>query len=216
MSLISYHTLGKAASEELIINKSRFIGYAAPCGSAEEALDYLAAISLEHPDASHHCFAYVIGSNAGIMRYSDDGEPSGTAGLPIMSVLKVRELRDVCVVVVRYFGGVLLGAGGLVRAYTKSAAQAVDAAGIVVMNPTVRLTAELPYPLWDRVQRLMEKLPLIVEDTRFTQAVSADIMVRQDDLTEVIDSLKQQSEGRALIEETGRLYYGWPTDMPST
>lgn len=210
MSLISYQTLGRAGSEELIVNKSRFIGYASPVHSAEEALDYLQGIRQAHPTASHHCFAYVIGSNAGIMRYSDDGEPSGTAGLPIMSVLKAKELRDACVVVVRYFGGVLLGAGGLVRAYSKSSALAVDAAGVVVMSPTVRLRVELAYPLWDRAQRLMESLPIQVEDTRFTQVVQADLLTRLEDLETVMDSLTQQSEGRAVMEELDRFHHGWP------
>lgn len=216
MSPDSYPTLGRAASEEIVINKSRFIGYASPCASAEEAQQYLQGVRQAHPTASHHCFAYVIGSNAGIMRYSDDGEPSGTAGLPIMSVLKAKSIRDACVVVVRYFGGVLLGAGGLARAYSRSSALAVEAAGVVWMSPSVRLSVELPYPLWDRTQRLMDSLPIRVEETAFTDVVKATILCRLRDMEHVCGGLMQQSEGRAGIEELRRFYMGWPAETDST
>ena len=124
----SYRTVRQAASDEFIVNKSLFIGHAAPCETEEAALQFLRKIRDEYRDATHNCYAYVIGENAGIMRYSDDGEPGGTAGLPMMEVLKQRGVVNCCVVVTRYFGGVLLGAGGLVRAYTKGCAIALDAA----------------------------------------------------------------------------------------
>ena len=112
-----YRTLRQSASDEFVINKSRFIGYAAPCETEAEALAFLQSIRTKHKDATHNCYAYIIGQNAGIMRYSDDGEPGGTAGLPMMEVLKHQGVVNCCCVVTRYFGGVLLGAGGLVRAY---------------------------------------------------------------------------------------------------
>lgn len=114
-----YRTLRQSASDEFIINKSRFIGYAAPCETEAEALAFLQSIRTKHKDATHNCYAYIIGQNAGIMRYSDDGEPGGTAGLPMIEVLKHQGVVNCCCVVTRYFGGVLLGAGGLVRAYTQ-------------------------------------------------------------------------------------------------
>ena len=116
MKIDSYITVREEASDEVVITKSRFIGYAAPCETEEDALAFLRRIREMHRDARHHCYAYVIGKNKGIMRYSDDGEPAGTAGLPMMDVLKSRDVVDCAVVVVRYFGGVLLGTGGLVRA----------------------------------------------------------------------------------------------------
>ena len=106
-----YRTLRQSASDEFIINKSRFIGYAAPCETEAEALAFLQSIRTKHKDATHNCYAYIIGQNAGIMRYSDDGEPGGTAGLPMMEVLKHQGVVNCCCVVTRYFGGVLLGAG---------------------------------------------------------------------------------------------------------
>ena len=121
-----YRTLRQSASDEFIINKSRFIGYAAPCETEAEALAFLQSIRTKHKDATHNCYAYIIGQNAGIMRYSDDGEPGGTAGLPMMEVLKHQGVVNCCCVVTRYFGGVLLGAGGLVRAYTQGAVVALE------------------------------------------------------------------------------------------
>ena len=109
-----YITLSSVSCEEIIINKSGFIGYACPCSSVDEAISFLQKIREEHKTASHHCYAYIVGENSGIMRYSDDGEPGGTAGLPIIEVLKNKHIVNACVVVVRYFGGVLLGTGGLV------------------------------------------------------------------------------------------------------
>ncbi|MHC1786204.1 MAG: YigZ family protein [Christensenellales bacterium] len=196
--------------KEITISKSRFIAYAAPAGTQEAALNYLHGIQSEHPGASHHCFAYIIGANAGIMRYSDDGEPAGTAGLPIMSLLKTRQLCSVCAVVVRYFGGVLLGAGGLLRAYQSSCALALDAAGAILMSPSLRLRVAADYALWDKLQRHLESLPLIVEDIRYAEAVSAKLILRQSDAGEIIASITSQAQGRADLVEVERLYFGWP------
>ena len=129
MSLISYKTLLRRDQDEFIINKSRFIGYGCPCETEEEALAFLKQIREKHADATHNCYAYIIGANMGIMRYSDDGEPGGTAGLPIIEVMKARGVTNCCVVVTRYFGGILLGAGGLVRAYSQGSATAIKACG---------------------------------------------------------------------------------------
>ena len=142
----AYRTVLARGSEQFIINKSRFIGHGAPCRTEEEALDFLADIRREHKDASHNCYAYVIGRNAGIARYSDDGEPSGTAGAPIIEVIKARGVVDVCVVVTRYFGGILLGAGGLIRAYAQGSKAALDAARVVVMHKTHRVFSVVRSP----------------------------------------------------------------------
>ena len=138
----SYKTIRQPAREEYVINKSRFIGHACPCQTEEQALAFLKRIREEYRDATHNCYAYVIGENAGIMRYSDDGEPGGTAGLPMMEVLKARSVVNLCVVVTRYFGGILLGAGGLVRAYSHSCALALDAAHVSIMELTQRVVSE--------------------------------------------------------------------------
>ena len=175
-------TLAASGSDEIIIQKSRFLGYASPCASEEEALAFLREIREEHRNATHHCYAYLIGENAGITRYSDNGEPAGTAGLPILDVLKSRNLVNCCCVVVRYFGGTLLGTGGLVRAYTQSAQNAVFKAGPALMEWTQNLLCEVPYGAWDKVRYAAEKMPVRIQDVGYGAAVSFHLLVREHDL----------------------------------
>jgi len=120
------NSIQKEVISELVINKSTFINYLAPVHVLRDAQEYLQQIKEIHPDANHHCFAYILGDNQDIQKYSDDGEPSKTAGLPMLEVLKKNQLTDIISISVRYFGGVKLGAGGLVRAYTKSTSTAVE------------------------------------------------------------------------------------------
>ncbi len=190
----SYITLSGSSREEIVISKSRFIGYAAPCADEQEALAFLQRIREEHKTATHHCYAYIIGENSGIMRYSDDGEPGGTAGLPIMDVLRNGSLVNSCVVVVRYFGGVLLGTGGLVRAYTQSARAAVDAAGIARMELTSEDLCEVPYPVWDKFRYAAEKLPVMLEQVSYGSAVSFRLLYRSCDRDEVLHRLMDASD----------------------
>ncbi len=204
-----YRTVLKAAGDEQIIQRSRFIGDASPAASAEEALAFLEAVRARHRDATHHCYAYIIGQNAGIMRYSDDGEPSGTAGLPIIEVMKARGVVDCCVVVTRYFGGVLLGAGGLTRAYAHTCAIALDAAGVCVMHPTETWLAEVPYALWDRVRHELAGLPARLESTEFTSAVAFEFSVKAQDSQRVRDCLARVTDGRAEMLLEGERHSPW-------
>ena len=190
----SYITLAGDSREEIVINKSRFIGYASPCAEEPEALAFLQRIRDEHKTATHHCYAYIIGENSGIMRYSDDGEPGGTAGLPIMDVLRSSSLVNSCVVVVRYFGGVLLGTGGLVRAYTQSARAAVDAAGISRMELTSVELCEVPYPVWDRLRYAADKLPVMLDQVSYGSAVSFQLLYRNCDRETVLPRLMEASD----------------------
>ena len=198
-----YKTLLKSASDEVIINKSRFIGYAEPVKTVEEALAFLDRIRTRHKDATHNCYAYIIGQNAGIMRYSDDGEPGGTAGMPIIEVMKARGVVDCAVVVTRYFGGVLLGAGGLVRAYSHSCAIALNAAQVCEMHPTEKWMFEVSYPLWDKVQHTLKSLPVRVENTEFTTAVAFELSVKSADSEQVRAELVRVTDGRVeeMLEE---------------
>lgn len=150
---MAYCTTEREGSAEENVRGSRFLGWAGHSPSAEDALKALARIRRRYPDASHHCFAYRIGDE---MRSSDDGEPGGTAGRPILEVILKRDLDRTAVIVVRYFGGTKLGAGGLVRAYSGTAARALDAAGIRTVEDTVLLQALIPYPAVDAVKRLLE------------------------------------------------------------
>ena len=202
--MIAYRTLKAASSDEFIVNKSRFIGYASPAATEEEALAFLNQIRQKHRDATHNCYAYTIGANMGIMRYSDDGEPGGTAGLPMMEVIKQREVCNCCVVVTRYFGGVLLGAGGLVRAYSRGCSIALAAAGIVVMEETEQLLCEVDYALWDRVQHLLKSLPVQLVSAEFTTAVTFTLLTRTKDSGQVQGELTRLTNGQVeiLTEET--------------
>ena len=194
----SYKTIKQPAREEYVINKSRFIGHACPCQTEEQALAFLKRIREEYRDATHNCYAYVIGENAGIMRYSDDGEPGGTAGLPMMEVLKARGVVNLCVVVTRYFGGILLGAGGLVRAYSHSCALALDAAQVSIMELTQRVLFDVPYPLWDKFSYA------------FQSSVDATLLIRASDLASVTQQIAALSDGKIDFLPTDELFYPWP------
>ncbi len=204
-----YKTLREAATDEYIINKSRFLCHAAPAQTEEAALAFLSEKRQQYRDASHNCYAYVIGKNAGIMRYSDDGEPGGTAGMPMMEVLKAQGVVDCCVVVTRYFGGILLGAGGLVRAYSHSCVLAVKKAGVVVMLPSERWLIDVPYPLWDKVSHTLAALPVQIEQTEFLTSVQATLLLRERDAQDVMNRLTQETNARMDSLRLDELYAAW-------
>ncbi|MGI6236696.1 MAG: YigZ family protein [Candidatus Excrementavichristensenella sp.] len=209
MSFASYRTLMKRGEESFIINKSRFIGQGAPVSTEEEALAFLKEVREKYRDATHNCYAYVLGKNFGIMRYSDDGEPGGTAGLPMMEVLKARQVTDCCVVVTRYFGGVLLGAGGLVRAYTQGAAAALDAAGVAEMHLSTRYLVDLEYSLLGRVEHFLKDQPVIVEDKSFTDRVTLTLIGKCADRALLEEGLSGITDGRAQLVPVEALYLPW-------
>ena len=212
MARKDYKTLKASAQDEFIDRKSRFIGCAAPCESEDAALAFLKSVRERYKDASHHCYAYIIGENAGIMRYSDDGEPGGTAGMPIIEVMKARGVVNCCVVVVRYFGGILLGAGGLTRAYSHSCAIALNAAQVVRMECTRRVLLDVPYPMWDKVNYALKSLPQITEETSFGVSVSCTVLVRERDVGSVLQSLTSLTDGKIEALETDELHYPWPEE----
>lgn len=209
MNIDSYITVREEASDEVVIMKSRFIGYAAPCETEEDALAFLRRIKEKHRDARHHCYAYIIGLNAGVMRYSDDGEPGGTAGLPMMDVLKNAGAVNCCVVVVRYFGGVLLGTGGLVRAYTLGCKIALEAAGLVRMELSDVLRCRISYPLWNSVQYAVQKLPVQLGDTVYAEDVAFVLIVRKKDSEATVLQLRNLSDGKMTCEPVSEEYKAW-------
>ena len=208
----SYKTLMKRGCDEFIVNKSRFIGYGAPAETEEEALAFLAEIRKKHADATHNCYAYIIGRNMGVMRYSDDGEPGGTAGMPIIEVMKNRGVVNACVVVTRYFGGVLLGAGGLVRAYAQGSKAALDAAGVVVMEKSTRHLVEVDYSTWQRLEYFLRSAPVIIEHTEFGASVVCTLMVRSRDEEALLAEITRVTDARAETLPDGELYYPWPDE----
>lgn len=209
---LSYRTLRAENAAEFIINKSRFIGYGCPCETEEEALAFLARIRQKHKDASHNCYAYIIGLNAGIMRYSDDGEPGGTAGMPIIEVMKARGVVNCAVVVTRYFGGILLGAGGLVRAYAQGSKAALDAAGVVVMEKSARYMVEVDYSTWQRLEYFLRSAPVILLQSEFGSSVVCTLMVRMRDAEHLLAEITRVTDGSAEILPDDELYYPWPDE----
>lgn len=204
-----YKTLLADASEEYVVQKSRFIGRAAPAATEEAALTLLEDARRLHRAANHHCYAYIIGQNAGVMRYSDDGEPGGTAGLPIIETMKAAKVVDCAVVVSRYFGGILLGAGGLARAYAHSCALALKAAGVCEMLPTETWLCEVAYPLWDRVQHSLKALPVRLANTAYATAVSFELQCRQSDAPRVREALARVTDGQLDALTVGEGYCAW-------
>ena len=166
-----YLTLARDSAEEYIVNRSRFIGYAMPVETAEEAVDFINEIRARHRDATHNVYAYAVRSPE-YSRYSDDGEPQGTAGMPVLDVIKKNQLTDCCVVVTRYFGGILLGAGGLVRAYSHSASLAVQAAKMIRMSLCAVLRVTCDYGFYGRLSALVPESGGTVEDTDLGAQVS--------------------------------------------
>ncbi|MDU2197355.1 MAG: YigZ family protein [Peptostreptococcaceae bacterium] len=167
----SYKTLHDFGSDEIIIEKSTFIGYAKPIKTEEEAVEFVNEIKKKHKDATHNVWAYTVGPTMNIQRYSDDGEPQGTAGIPTLEVIKKEDLRDVVVVVTRYFGGIKLGAGGLVRAYTKGAKVGLEAAKIIekVMYKEVKI--KIDYNQLGKVQNEIMNLGYFIKDTIYEDNV---------------------------------------------
>ncbi|NLD59119.1 MAG: YigZ family protein [Clostridiales bacterium] len=204
-----YRTLLQSAAAEFVVNKSRFIGSGAPAGTEEAALALLSEIRQSHKDANHNCYAYIVGANMGVMRYSDDGEPGGTAGLPIIEHMKSRGITNCLVVVTRYFGGVLLGAGGLARAYAQGAKLAVDACGVGTMHPTARLLVDVPYPLLNRVDFFLKSAPVLVEDRSFAEQVTLSLIVRTADEEKLTGKLVDLSEGILAPVRFEEFYHAW-------
>jgi uncharacterized YigZ family protein len=210
--LMPYKTVSQFGQDEIVIHKSRFIGLCAPCTSEEQALDFLAQCRARYKDANHHCYAYIIGRNAGVMRYSDDGEPGGTAGLPIIGVLKSRALVDVAVVVVRYFGGVLLGAGGLTRAYTQGCAIAAAAAGEVEMCPCRDYLMDLPYGLLGRFENEIKTRPLQVLEKEFGADVTVLVRMRDTYAPEFLAFAAELTAGKSepILADEG--FFPWAVE----
>ena len=212
MALKPYKTLVRDAQAEFVVNKSRFIGHGRPCDTEEAALAFLNEMRTKYRDATHNCYAYIIGPNMGVMRYSDDGEPGGTAGMPIIEVMKARGVTNAAVVVTRYFGGVLLGAGGLVRAYTQGAVCALNACGVGVMHPTARYLMEIGYPMLGRMDFFLKDEPVRVEDKAFTDVITYTLVVRCADEAAFLARLKNMSEGKVEPLRYEEIYLAWPED----
>lgn len=183
---------------EEIINKSKFINYLIPVFSLDEAKSKLEHLRKLYNDASHHCFAYIIGDNQEIQKYSDDGEPSKTAGLPIIEVLKKNELTNVLSVTIRYFGGIKLGAGGLTRAYTKSCAESINITTFTYLTNYTNLLIKIQFDQIGHVEKyIRDNYELL--DTQYDNFVNYTVNVKSEDRAKLIDSIAEFTKGSAFI-----------------
>lgn len=198
----SYLIPADYGTDELVEKRSRFIGQVWPVETEEEARERIEAVKKKHYDARHNCWCYIL-RNGGVVRYSDDGEPQGTAGQPMLNVFQREGLENVCCVVTRYFGGVLLGAGGLVRAYSAAAKLALDAAGIARMAQWDRYLLGCGYNLYERVKRLCELHDCVVENTDFSADVTLEVLVRTDRAEEFLMALREMSNAAVTVETDG-------------
>lgn len=196
-------TILTGGTAEFTVQRSRFIAYAEPVKSEEEARAFLAKIRKEHYDARHCCSAWVLGSDGARQKSSDDGEPGGTAGMPILDVVKKRGLTDAMVVVVRYFGGIKLGAGGLVRAYSHAAAIGVDAAILARRVLLRRLVATVDYASLSAVEHWARQNNIRTGETVYAEKVSLPLLVEPDGYEEARKELADLTAGTAIIEDGG-------------
>ena len=194
--------------DEFVEKKSRFIGRLWLVETEEEALEKIQAMKKQHYDATHNCWAYII--KDGAVRFSDDGEPGGTAGMPMLQVLQREGLYNVVCVVTRYFGGILLGAGGLVRAYTKGAKIAVDAAGKSMKRVWTVLYVPCPYNFYERVKLEVEAFGGIIRNTEFTSEVELEILMPEAQAQPFLDKLTDMSAATIEGMETAKEYRAFP------
>ncbi len=187
--------------EELIEKKSRFIATVKPVDSEEEALEFIAAIKKKYWNARHNCFAFVIGERQEIQRCSDDGEPQGTAGRPMLDVLLGEDVHNVAVVVTRYFGGILLGTGGLVRAYSRSVQLGLEASTIIEKTKGSRITIQTDYNEVGKLQYLLGQRGIPIVDSQYTDVVKLELLVEESTVTELHEAVTEATSGRAGWEE---------------
>ncbi len=196
----NYKTVLKDAEAEMIERKSRFIGYCRPVKNQDEAIDFINEIRAMHRQATHNVYAYVLRED-NIMRYSDDGEPAGTAGVPVLEVIKKEGLTDVCVVVTRYFGGILLGAGGLVRAYGKSAKLGIDAAERIERIYCKLYLIRCDYSTYGKLEYTINTEGYILKDCAFENDVCMTVGVKPEEENAFLKAVADISGGSAKLSE---------------
>lgn len=200
-----YKTVEFESSDEFTEKKSRFIGYVKPVKTQAEAVEFINSIKTKHWDATHNVSAYVLKKN-NIQRSSDDGEPSGTAGVPVLDVLLKEGLVDVCVVVTRYFGGTLLGAGGLIRAYSHGSKIAVEAGHIITMAPCKIITVSVDYSFYDRMNIMLGDFGANIENSEFADKVNIVFSLKESLVDNLSKTLTEQSNGKYTLNIIGEKF----------
>lgn len=205
----NYKTVESNASDEFVEKRSRFIGYCKPVKTEREAVDFISKIRSEHWNATHNVYAYSL-REGNIKRYSDDGEPSGTAGMPTLDVIVKNEIYDVCVVVTRYFGGVLLGTGGLVRAYSHGAKIALDAAKIVLMQSCFVCSLRCSYNQYGKVSSLLIEMGADIDDTVYEADILVRFHIEPDLFLQLNKKLADATSGEVMAKSDGEKYFSKP------
>lgn len=203
---MEYRTVAAEAQDEFVEKRSRFIGYIKPVTREEDAVAFIESIRSKHWNATHNVYAYCL-REGGICRYSDDGEPSGTAGQPVLSVLTKGGITDAVVVVTRYFGGILLGAGGLVRAYSHGASLAVAAGRPVVMRQCLICTVDCDYAQYGRVGALIPETGGVIDDTDFGERVTLAFHMTEQQLAAMRPRLADATCGQCAVEVIGEQFF---------
>jgi uncharacterized YigZ family protein len=201
-----YLTVARAGTHETEINRSRFLCALAPCATEEEAQEFVARIRRDHATASHNCFAYVIGADASVQRASDDGEPGGTAGVPMLQMLMRREMRYVAAVVTRYYGGVKLGAGGLIRAYGGVVGEALDAVGTRTRRRFRLATVTVDHQRAGKLENDLRATGHAVRGVRYAEAVTIDVALPDAETDAFRGWLADSTAGSAVLDLGGEAY----------
>lgn len=203
-------TAGGSANAELLIQKSRFIGYAARAETEEQAVGFIESIKSMHKSANHNCSAYMIGENDSIQKANDDGEPSGTAGVPILEVLKKKQLKDTVIVVTRYFGGIKLGSGGLIRAYGKAASEALAASGIVERRLHALMKVTIDYTWLGKIENEIRQSEYPLQDIAYTDGVILYVHVPVHKEEAFTAWMQEMTNGQSEISSTSKEYLEFP------
>lgn len=201
-----YRTVARAGVHETEVNRSRFLCALAPAATEQEAQEFVARIRKEHPTASHNCFAYVIGADASVQKASDDGEPGGTAGVPMLQMLMRREVRYAVAVVTRYYGGVKLGAGGLIRAYGGAVGEALDTLGTITRQRFRLATVTVDHQRAGKLENDLRATGRSVHDVRYAEAVTIEIGIPDADIEDFRVWLADATAGSATLELGGEAY----------
>ena len=200
---MEYRTIRQDGQAQEEIKKSRFISHAKRVYSEEEARDFIAAIKKEHYKATHNCSAFIVGEKSEIKRTSDDGEPSGTAGVPMLGVMENHQLTNVCFVVTRYFGGIKLGAGGLIRAYAGSVSLAIKEIGLIEIKEQAGLRLKMSYSQYQNFDNFLKAEDLIEFDTEFTDLVATTIYIDKQEKEPLEQKLIEFFNGKIQIDDQG-------------
>ncbi|MGG1630932.1 YigZ family protein [Rossellomorea sp. NRS-1567] len=196
-----YNTVKGYGEHEINIERSRFITYVTRAETEEEAQEFITSIKKKHHDANHNCSAYMIGENNLIQKANDDGEPSGTAGVPMLEVLKKRDLKDTVVVVTRYFGGIKLGAGGLIRAYGRATSEGLNATGIVERSLMRVMKTKIDYTWLGKVENEVRSSHYLLKEIHYLESVEVEVYVEEASKEQFVNWMTELTNGQGIIHE---------------